>query len=350
MKKLILTEEQLKRVIDNIVTEQTLSKNGEETTQNKWNLCGYKVIEEEGRYFVEDRSGRVEIPFLDQLQGVIRGRGNNATLELDELTENAVNVGKRMKEGGMCDNNRPMQYRNADGWICCVNRNNKSLRKNPQTGKDELIDVGPYPIYTSYSYRGRLGIERYPDESVSPAKTVKQKEGSIVQYRKTRTENFVFEVSPEIIPNAVFIETQPTPLPPTKNPTVFQLNIEKPFEFDKLTLTSEAEEQFSEFIQKMKNEYQGVTGNVEVICSASIDADPSKKADYNKKLSENRALTIVNRLKNETGITTMNYIPKGIGQTDQFAPGLKWPEVTDENKTAPNRRLIINLPKIIKKQ
>jgi outer membrane protein OmpA-like peptidoglycan-associated protein len=137
--------------------------------------------------------------------------------------------------------------------------------------------------------------------------------------------------------------------PSKKEPTVVQLDIESPFEFDKVTLTPEAEQKFKQFVQDIKTNYQGVKGDVEVICSASIDADPAKKAQYNQKLSENRAITIVNRLKNETGITTLNFIPKGIGQTSQFAPELKWPEVTDESKTAPNRRLIIKLPKLIKK-
>jgi outer membrane protein OmpA-like peptidoglycan-associated protein len=358
MKKIILTEEQLKRVIDNVVYEQTLTKNTEETGLNQWRVCGTKVIEEEGRYFAEDRSGRVEIPFLDELKGTIKGRGNNATIVLDELTKNALRVGNKMKMDGVCDSSRLMDYRNADGWICCINRNEKFLRKNTTTGKDELVNAEPFPVYSSFSYRGRLGTERYPDESVSPAKTVKQKEGSIVQYRKTRTENFVLEVSREMIPgepiNVPTSQTTPQPEPkpqpqPEPKPNVVQLDIQSPFEFDKVTLTSEAEQKFTQFIQNVKANYQGATGDVEVLCSASIDADPAKKAQYNKKLSENRALTIVNRLKTETGITTMNFIPKGIGQTDQFAPGLKWPEVTDQNKTAPNRRLIIKLPKIIKK-
>jgi len=134
--------------------------------------------------------------------------------------------------------------------------------------------------------------------------------------------------------------------PPVKTPEYeeIKLDIQSPFEFDKVTLTPEAEAQFKAFVEKVKVNYQGVSGDVEVICSASIDADENAKRDYNQKLSENRATTIANRLKTETGITTLNFIPKGIGQTDQFAKGMKYPEVRDTAKTAPNRRLIINMP------
>ena len=51
-------------------------------------------------------------------------------------------------------------------------------------------------------------------------------------------------------------------------------------------------------------------------------------------------------LKSSLGETSLTFIPKPIGQTDQFAPGVKWPDVKDVNQTAPNRKLIIKLPKI----
>lgn len=352
MKKIILTEEQVKRVIDNVVYEQTLTKTTEQITQNAWYLCGYYVLEQNGRYFVTDRQGTAtEIPFRDQLQGTIVGRGRNATLEFDELTANAIEMGNTMKQGMSCARSLPMQYVGRDGWICFMVRDGKQV-----VGKD-WVDSPIHPVYGAFSVDNRkvvgsrvggLGVESHFPDAVNPAELVKQKDGAIVQYRKTRTEDFIFEISPAldgdyIVRNPKNPETTPKP-----QPIVVQLDIQSPFEFDKVTLTPEAEQQFSQFIQKMKVNYQGATGDVEVICSSSIDADPAKKAQYNQKLSENRALTIVNRLKTETGITTMNFIPKGIGQTSQFAPDLKWPEVTDESKTAPNRRLIIKLPKITK--
>jgi outer membrane protein OmpA-like peptidoglycan-associated protein len=139
---------------------------------------------------------------------------------------------------------------------------------------------------------------------------------------------------------------------PSKKPEFeeIKLDIQSPFEFDKTTLTPDAEIEFKKFIEKVKSNYQGVSGSVEVIASASIDGDEDQKRDYNQKLSDNRANTIANRLKTETGISTLNFIPKGIGQTDQFAKGMKYPEVKDVNQTAPNRRLIIKMPTLTKEK
>ena len=67
-------------------------------------------------------------------------------------------------------------------------------------------------------------------------------------------------------------------------------------------------------------------------------------------LSKRRAEAIVSILKTSLPGTKLNFIPKGIGQTEQFAKGKKYPEVQDENQTAPNRRLIIKLPQIMKQQ
>ena len=148
-------------------------------------------------------------------------------------------------------------------------------------------------------------------------------------------------------------KNRPTNIPPPVKKPEFEeikLDIQSPFEFDKVTLTPEAENEFKKFVEKIKINYQGVSGDVEIIASASIDADEDQKRDYNQKLSDNRASTIANRLKAETGITTLNFIPKGIGQTDQFARGMKYPEVRDTSKTAPNRRLIIKMPTLTKEK
>ena len=136
----------------------------------------------------------------------------------------------------------------------------------------------------------------------------------------------------------------------------FELNIESPFKFNETNLTDEAKQEFKDFIKSIKTNYSDATGDVEVISSASIDEDPEgklktgqKRKDYNMDLSKKRAETIASLLKNSLPGIKLNFIPKGIGETDQFAKGKKWPDVTDENQTAPNRRLIIKLPQITKK-
>lgn len=141
----------------------------------------------------------------------------------------------------------------------------------------------------------------------------------------------------------------PTDVPPKKVPPQekpLELNISNPFNFDQVTLTPEGQAQFDQFVENLKKYLKYYSGNVEVITSASIDADPESKKEYNMRLSERRADAIIAELKKRLGETSLNFIAKPLGQTDQFAPGMKWPEVKDNSKTAENRRLIIKLPKI----
>lgn len=138
------------------------------------------------------------------------------------------------------------------------------------------------------------------------------------------------------------------PIPKTEIPSKeisLNLNISDPFEFDSTNLTPEGQSAFDDFVENLKKYIDLYSGDVEVITSSSIDADPKDKATYNMNLSLRRANAIINALKSRLGQTNLNFIPKPLGQTDQFARGMRFPKVRDKKQTAPNRRLIINLPK-----
>ena len=92
---------------------------------------------------------------------------------------------------------------------------------------------------------------------------------------------------------------------------------------------------------------------------ASIDNDPTEKTtgkfspckgqstkhDYNKCLSQYRAdkvTEIINDGLSGTGMDIFKAI--GVGETEKFAPGMKWPEVKDPKRTAPNRRVYTYIP------
>ena len=69
------------------------------------------------------------------------------------------------------------------------------------------------------------------------------------------------------------------------------------------------------------------------------------RGDYNLCLSEARAKKVADTINaglKETGMDVFTY--KGMGETDKFAPGMKWPEVKDNSKTAPNRRIETKIP------
>jgi outer membrane protein OmpA-like peptidoglycan-associated protein len=149
-----------------------------------------------------------------------------------------------------------------------------------------------------------------------------------------------------------------TPQPKeTPNPIVltFEKGLNDAFNFDQITLNDDGNKNLQDLINYAKQNYQGVSANVPVICSSSIDGDPNQKlkngmsrSQYNMDLSKRRADAIANMLTTQIGIGTLKFVPQGIGETDKFDPGKKWPEVTDKLQTAGNRKLIIQLPKLQK--
>ena len=72
------------------------------------------------------------------------------------------------------------------------------------------------------------------------------------------------------------------------------------------------------------------------------------REQYDMDVSKRRSEAIANILTTQVGIDTLKFVPQGIGETDQYDPGKKWPEIKDNKLTAGNRKLIIKLPKLQK--
>jgi hypothetical protein len=113
--------------------------------------------------------------------------------------------------------------------------------------------------------------------------------------------------------------------------------------------------------QKYINFLNGKTKNIQVFAYSSIDDNPEetiqyvvgknavegcggtmKRKDYNQCLSQKRADKIASIL-NEKLPDFPDFIGKGMGETDKFAPGKKWPK-SSRDETLPNRRFEVNLP------
>jgi len=276
---------------------------------------------------VETPDTYVQIPTLEQLGGIItKGRTGNS-IKPNQLTQNAIFVGEMMKStsgisvqsrGGSMDSAIPF-------WYCAFNTQENvpqwgQISFKGEIGSSEILSVDYEKV------RNRPGNEIYYEQSYVPGE-------------------FIVEISPLEYGSPGRVR-EPEEIPPIETPKITSFDIESPFEFDKTDLTPEAEKSFKEFIENIKKFYSNVSGDVTVTTSASIDSDPATKDQYNMELSKRRAQTIIDRLKRETGNKTLNFIPNPIGQTDRFAKGMKYPEVRDTNKTAPNRRLIIKLPEI----
>lgn len=293
-----------------------------EQKEKSWRLCGYDIFEEGGKYYtIVDKGTRIEVPKLSEVEGVIQ----NGDLVVNDVTQNGIELGN-VFNSGICMGKKPQAYAGASDLFVYFDDLESGL-----------------PIFGMIGYYGKMqtGQGDFMGEKIP-----KDKDGVVIHYKKTRSKSFIIEVSPSMKGNPT-VERNPEPEPqPNPKFETLELNVQSPFVFDKTDLTPEAQQQFSQFIENVKKNYQGVSGNVDVITSASIDADPVSKQKYNMDLSTRRANAIIELLKSSLGQTSLTFTPKPIGQTEQFAPGMKWPDVKDVNKTAPNRRLIIKLPKI----
>jgi hypothetical protein len=325
-----ISDEERNRIIS---LHESATKNlyilSEQNEVINWDLLGYTVSKEGERYYVilqPDTS--IEIPTVDQLSIQINRSQtdkNKLVYRPTELTQNALNVGEVMGRGslsvGSYDNQGKEVLAGSNLRYCAFN----TKRNAPEFGQ--------------ISFKGDL----YRGQFKTNLEPLKEKVGTIITFGKNYTNNFVIELNDLKLGNPV---KESTYVPSKQQKITKVFDIASPFEFDKVELTPEAEKSFKEFIENIKTYYKNVTGDVTVTTSASIDSDPSKTEKYNMDLSRRRSQTIIDRLKNESGNNTLNFIPNPIGQTDKFEPGSKWPEVKDKNLTAPNRRLIIKLPEI----
>lgn len=161
--------------------------------------------------------------------------------------------------------------------------------------------------------------------------------------------------------------TPPTPPPPVVDK--LELSLMDMFKFDETEFTNkvDAESKINEFISKLKDysdkfeEFkQHIIDSKPVVYGyASRDQDPSEnitgkfvpckseptRGEYNLCLSQHRADKVTEMINTGLDGTGMNiFTGKGMGETDKFAPGKKWPEVTDNTQTAPNRRVHTSIP------
>ena len=327
----------------------------QESGEDTWRLCSYTIIKKGADYYIQTNKGELrKLPLASQITATIdptKGQG----LYFPEDVMTGMKYGLYMKYAAGYIDDTEEKYNGPIAGPC--NRVTPAQYDPTKIFKGVggswfvfIDDLGRYfdeptPVYSILTWNGTYGSESKPI-----LKELKNRKGVVIQYAKSYTPKHVLGIGYAFAGDKV--EPIKPETPPSTRPEFeeIKLDIQSPFEFDKTTLTPDAEIEFKKFVEKVKSNYQGVSGNVEVIASASIDGDENQKRDYNQKLSDNRASTIANRLKTETGISTLNFIPKGIGQTDQFAKGMKYPEVKDVNKTAPNRRLIIKMPTITKEK
>jgi outer membrane protein OmpA-like peptidoglycan-associated protein len=338
-KKIIkLTESDLYRIVKRVINEQEEASedNSYYTIAIKNGQLAFRVID--GRLWLLkfDKNG-LGVP-VQNLNGVLsdfKVDYKSGQIIGDEFKNNSALTNKHWLEIGRYPDALPRQTEYTYKFLALVPKGTRSK-----------IQVGTPIVYSAeiINTPSKNHYEKSPGYSES-------KNGEVGQYvyYKSGGEGHILTFS-----SGGYVMGYESGKPkedPTPDPTPFELNIESPFKFNKTDLSDDAKLEFNKFIESVKENYANVQGDVEVICSSSIDGPPDqKRIDYDMNLSKRRAEAIVSILKTSLPGTKLNFIPKGIGQTEQFAKGKKYPEVQDENQTAPNRRLIIKLPQIMKQQ
>jgi len=180
-----------------------------------------------------------------------------------------------------------------------------------------------------------------------------------------------FELRDDIISKKSSIPNRPAP----KQVTI-KLDAKDPFKFNSVDFSDNVGQLINEFVEdfyffkkqypKSFQEYvKFIKDKKPILVKAysSIDDDPNqvidyvegknavegcggkqKRFDYNKCLSQKRADKIAEILKSKIPELSGIFVGQGLGETDEFAPGKKWPEVKDKNLTAPNRRFVVGIP------
>ena len=350
-KKIIkLTESELYNIVKRVLREQE-----EEQDNSYYNVAGlgFKIVNNQLYTASVDEDGYPTL--LSNLNGVLSDF--KISLDLSSGEPEGEPIDSKFVENVDLATTYWQNIINYDAApIAYKNIKYKLFGIVPKSSKFKANQIG-----TPMVFGANISVldKNYFKEFGSNSQYKESEDGTISAYTYIRKNGKSYILS--FVPGQYttsFISGKPEETPvetPTETP--FELNVESPFEFDKVSLTPDAKQEFDKFIQSIKTNYANATGDVQVTCSASIDGDPEgkvasgqKRKDYDMTLSKKRAEAIVSTLKNSLPGIKLNFIPNGIGETDQYAPGKKWPEIRDINQTAPNRRLIIKLPQIMKQQ
>ena len=339
MKKIIrLTESDIYNLVKRVINEQNN------------NIVTYKIPYSSPNLLFQIWNGR-----LFQ----VRRNENDKLVPIEDLNGVLRDFKVNYKTGQIIDDNFKFNYEfTYDNWPQIIQGKVNPLQFNgDQYGEKVLYRfMAIVPEDTKVSYAGQpiaytaqvltknpnvlkdQGYIESEDENISPFTYYKKKGvGYYLElYPGTRLTT-ISDFKPEV-----------PDITPKKS---LDLDISSPFNYNSTYLTDSANIKFNEFIKSVKDKYKNINANVEVTCSSSIDGDPEgkignqKRKDYNMELSKRIAETIVTTLKENLKGFKLNYTPIGIGETDKYAPGKKWPEFKQE-ATAPNRRLIIKIQTI----
>ena len=354
MKKVILSEKQIKTLIGNLVINEQESPLPNQNNDNvTYQLCNHFIIKMGDEWFFEDNKGqKIRVPLMSEIKGTITKKydGSEFTkayryedpvkwyIKFDDIVLNGWEVGTIINKESSC-----YDYLNLKGGqpFCYI---------------DETKSGG-IPVFTTLFWI--KNFDHVNDEDEATLRELPDKNGQVIQFYKTYTQRFALHVN-SLLEGKIYVkpEEKPKKEDTTKtNPIIltFEKGLNDAFNFNDVTLNPTGNQNLQDLINYAKENYKGISANVPVICSSSIDGDPKQmikggmtREQYDMDLSKRRSEAIANILTTQVGIDTLKFVPQGIGETDQYDPGKKWPEIKDNKLTAGNRKLIIKLPKLQK--
>ena len=339
MKKIIrLTESDIYNLVKRVINEQNN------------NIVTYKIPYSSPNLLFQIWNGR-----LFQ----VRRNENDKLVPIEDLNGVLRDFKVNYKTGQIIDDNFKFNYEfTYDNWPQIIQGKVNPLQYNgDQYGEKVLYRfMAIVPEDTKVSYAGQPIA--YTAQVLTKNPNVLKDQGYIESedgnispftYYKKKGVGYYLELYPGTRLTTISDFKPEVPdITPKKS---LDLDISSPFNYNSTYLTDSANIKFNEFIKSVKDKYKNINANVEVTCSSSIDGDPEgkignqKRKYYKMELSKRRAETIVTTLKENLKGFKLNYTPIGIGETDQYARGKKWPEYKQED-TAPNRRLIIKIQTI----
>jgi outer membrane protein OmpA-like peptidoglycan-associated protein len=243
---------------------------------------------------------------------------------------------------------QPMQYNNV---------RYKFIAVAPE-GSPYKAAIGKPTVYTGdivaedISVLKSIGMTESEDTTISP-----------MMYYKKGGKGYYVMLYPGAVPGTK-ITLGGTPPKTTTTPTPININLDitEPFVFDKTELNSDAQIKIDKFIDDLNNNLnkypkykEFLLKNVPLIIGySSRDKDSNDKiigklpacqssktiGEYNQCLSQERANTIANMIKEKTGVVMT---PVGKGETTEFGPGWTKEKPTTNKETQPNRRFLIKI-------
>jgi hypothetical protein len=197
MKKVILSEEQIKRLMDKLIVNEQVSsilpdnsKRIGSTNQNgKYKLCDFFVIKEGDRWFLEqENGGRIEIPKLSDITGTIKMSNNEPHLIPNPLISNGFKAGQIV--GYESTESECWKYVSAPRktWFVYVDPDYKGLVGDKMNGTEEMKSYVEIPVFCGLDYHN----DSTNPTRFSAGKLVDEKEGQVIQMGETYTENFKF--------------------------------------------------------------------------------------------------------------------------------------------------------------